>query len=110
MPFQTVIAKPAVDPVADRLETIDRVVAIGFGDIDIMLQQLQIIPDRPVAKLDVLDQVDITYKQDFLEVVGHDDLVLGSLYAEGQGIAAAVTQKLDIGPADVIDKFQKVVF
>ena len=38
---QTVITQPAVDAVGNRIETVDRVIAAGLGDVDIVLEQLE---------------------------------------------------------------------
>ena len=108
--LQPVIAKPAVDPVRYAFKSVDRVVAIGLGDVDIMLEKLEVIPNGAVAELDLFDQVGESDKQDPVEVIGHDDLILGTGYPQGQGVAAAIAQEVEIGPAQIIQKLKLVVF
>ena len=52
--LEPVVAGAAVDGIADALEAVDRVVAGGLGDVDIMLEQLEVGPVGAVAELDRL--------------------------------------------------------
>ncbi len=106
--FEAVIPKAAVDPVGDGLEAVDRVVAVGPGDVDVVLKQLQVVPDRAVAELDGLDEVKVADEKDLLEVVGEDQLVVRAGDLKAQRVAAAVAEELEVGPAKVIGESQDV--
>ena len=107
--LEDVVAEPALEGVGYALETVDGVVASGFGDFDIMLQQLEVGPVGAVAEVDLLEQVDVADERQRQQVIDQGDLVLGPLDLHRERVARPLAQIIEIGPAQVVDEGEMIV-
>ena len=64
-----IISGTAIDAVGDRFEAINDVIARCLGDIDVMLQQLQIVPLCAIAKADGLKKIHVADQKDLFEIL-----------------------------------------
>ena len=74
-----------------------------------MLQQFVDGPFGAIAELDILDQIDVADKRKLPEQVSQGNLVVRARNPHRQRIGRTLSQKIEIGPADVVDELQPVV-
>ena len=56
-----------------------------------MLKQFQVVPLRAVAETDILQQIYIADKNNFLEIISKNRLIGRTLHLEAQRVGGAVT-------------------